>query len=103
MVPLACTVEPQDGRAFLRVSGEIDLTTTEMFWCQLQDVLRLSDKVIIDLRHVSYMDSTGIKALESAAKRGGNIVLILPAMVRRLIEITGLDQMIPIHEDSSRL
>ena len=57
--------------------------------------------LVVDLSGVYFMDSTGLAVLAVAHKRlqqaGGGLVLAGPTpAVRRSIDITGLDQMMPV-------
>jgi hypothetical protein len=47
MLPLTCTVERLDGKAFLRVSGEIDLTNVALFSHHLRDLVELGARPVI--------------------------------------------------------
>jgi anti-anti-sigma factor len=53
----------------------------------------------LDTSGVSFLDSTGLRILVETARRLGAGNLILsdpPRIVRRLIEITGLEEMLPM-------
>ena len=57
--------------------------------------------IVVDLKDLRYIDSSGIHALLDAyhtfAHDGRSIVLAaVPPMVRRIFEIVGLEQMIPV-------
>jgi anti-sigma B factor antagonist len=79
--------------AFVRVSGEIDVSTAP----DLRDVLSRpgTDHVVVDLRGVAFLDSTGlgvlVGALKRLKKRGGSLKIVTDrGRVRRLFEITKL-------------
>ena len=77
------------------LAGDIDLSTVR----QLQDCLvpLAHERVSLDFRAVTFMDSTGIRVLLDAQKRaetdGGQIVLhhVQPTQMR-IFEIAGLTQ-----------
>ena len=94
-------VEDDDG-ADVSVRGEVDIHTCS----QLEQVLtNLAEKgmrtVAIDLRHVGFIDSSGLRALVVAHKalqdQGGSLVVANPsASTARLLEVTGLDGLFDI-------
>jgi anti-sigma B factor antagonist len=59
-------------------------------------------ELIIDLRHVDFMDSSGLRALLIERRRreqaGGSIELSNPPpLVIRLLEVTGVDRVLRVH------
>lgn len=60
-------------------------------------------KLVIDLEHVTFMDSTGlgvlVGALRRLAERGGSLALVCPqGPVLRVMEVTGLHKVFDIHD-----
>ena len=101
-------IDHDGDRAVVTVRGEIDLYTAP----QLEDVLRgassASDAplVIVDLSGVRFMDSTGLGALVRARQRildlGGRLTVASPSpQVRRLLDITGLAEVLSAGPDAS--
>jgi len=94
-----------EGSAVLALSGEIDVSNT----AQVRDagVKLLADgatRLVVDLSLADYMDSAGLGTLVGMLKRvkeaGGAMAIAGPQpRVRRLFEITGLDQIFSIYED----
>lgn len=94
----------KEGRYNLLLNGEIDVYTSE----KLKEALYpLTNKegveIIINLSQINYIDSTGlgvfIGALKMAAKHESSIKLTgMIERVRRLFQITGLDEVIDIEE-----
>jgi anti-sigma B factor antagonist len=79
--------------AVVRVSGEIDVSTAP----DLRDVLSHpgTDHLVVDLRGVAFLDSTGlgvlVGALKRLQKRGGSLKIVTDrGRVRRLFELTKL-------------
>jgi anti-sigma B factor antagonist len=76
--------------------GEVDLASAPELDAQLHE-LRDSgfDRIVLDLRHISFMDSTGLRVIldwEEISRRDGISFELLPgpANVQRLFEITGV-------------
>ncbi|MBO8164057.1 MAG: anti-sigma factor antagonist [Brevibacillus sp.] len=96
------TKQVKDG-SVLYVRGEIDAYTAPLVSKQLLPLVTATDSktVSIDLRHVSYMDSTGvgmlIGALKASKQSGCQLVLenVTPR-IQRLFRITGLSKIIPV-------
>jgi anti-sigma B factor antagonist len=80
------------------VSGELDLASSAALEEELDrvDVLGVTH-VIIDLRELEFMDSTGlstlVKAHQRAAEAGKEFGLVRgPQQVQRLLSLTGVDE-----------
>jgi anti-anti-sigma factor len=90
----------------LRLVGELDLSTVEALRAVL-DTLP-ADANVLDLAELSFMDASGLHALEqyaSSLNGAGPLVLEhVPAQVRRLFQITGaeLDPDIELHSGAAR-
>ncbi len=94
-----------EGSAVLALNGEVDVSNT----AQVRDagVKLLTDgatRLVVDLSRTEYMDSAGLGTLVGMLKRvkeaGGAMAIAGPQpRVRRLFEITGLDQIFSICED----
>lgn len=86
-----------DGGIAVVPSGEIDLTTAPMVERELCGVQASHALVVLDLRQVSFMDSTGLAMLLDAHRRardnGGSFVVVQgqPQSVR-LLALCGLDE-----------
>ncbi len=90
---LTITTDPKPDGTVVEVAGEIDMATAPT----LTDCLaHLQGRIVIDLAHVTFLDSSGIGALIQARKRGGSeLVLRHPQNnVRRVLELVGLDDWI---------
>jgi anti-anti-sigma factor len=94
---LTLSVARRDGAADIEASGEVDIHTC----AQLEEeILRLADEgvttITLDLGHVVFIDSSGLRALvvghKALEERGGALVVANPStMAARLLEVTGLD------------
>ena len=91
------TVEHDEGGATrLTLRGELDLATA----ARLEQALAQSgDDVLLDLRGLTFMDSTGVRVLLEAAESGpAGLRIVLPASgdVRVTIEETGIAPLLPL-------
>jgi anti-anti-sigma factor len=82
--PLAQVRIEDAGQHRLRatVIGEIDLSNAEQVERQLNDAAQEADELVVDLTGVQYMDSQGVRILQSLADRhalGGVRVTIVAA------------------------
>ncbi|MEM1332083.1 MAG: STAS domain-containing protein [Actinomycetota bacterium] len=94
-------ITPDDAGFVL--SGEIDAHTAP----ELEDALSMrieqQPALRLDMRAVTFMDSSGLRALIGATNetrsRGGDVTVQSPtAVVRRLIEISGLSDHLSVTE-----
>ena len=83
------------------LSGEIDITTQEAL-VQALETIRACDLAVIDLRAVTYIDSSGLSALIAFKRRlratcAADVKLVLadPRMVR-LIKVCGFDKLFTV-------
>ena len=94
-------VRDEGGGRVVAVSGEIDLDSSPELWARLQEVLQGASRVAVDLRDVSYIDSSGvavlIQGLKRAKKRGTRFVLVAPSSrVMGVLELAQLAQLFEI-------
>jgi anti-anti-sigma factor len=89
------------------VSGRLDVDGTDSVASKLVELTGEPKKgVIIDLSSLKFLASIGIRALVSAAKavkaRGGKLVLVVDSgsSVMMSIKATGVDQLVPIFDDT---
>lgn len=98
--PLSCDVEVLDGVATITVAGELDLSNVEELRTQVDAVLASSPRsAVFDLSGLEFVDSSGLGLLIDAAQRAGQVTVRRPSRpVRRLIEISGLTEILPMEE-----
>jgi anti-anti-sigma factor len=92
----------RDGDGALRVAlhGELDLATAG----RLQAALDGADRrpVVVDLRGLTFMDSTGVRTLlqasEDAARTGSDLRFVMPVDgdARTTLAETGIDGILPL-------
>lgn len=90
-----------DGVVVLRLRGELDLATASELSEQLGRAEHDASVVVVDLRGLEFMDSTGVAVLANADRRarerGGRLVVVRGGQqVQRLLELTGLDQCLEV-------
>lgn len=84
------------------VTGEVDLVEAQRLQRAVLDLVDGGAReLVVDLSGVSFMGSTGLGALVVGHNRlleeGGSLTLRNPSKaVRRVLEITSLDQVLPI-------
>jgi anti-anti-sigma factor len=101
-VPFAVYAEPP---WLLHLSGELDLDTAPALTKVLDGLTGRGGTIGLDCADLTYMDSSGLHViLNTVGLLGerGRVVLFNPSpVVRRLIEICGLDGMIVVSDHPS--
>lgn len=102
-VDLQIDTRAQDDWKVLSVRGEVDLYTSP----QLREAIdrgvgESASRVLVDLTAVNFMDSSGLGVLVGSLKRsrerGGELALVCTeGSVLKVLTITGLDRVFPIH------
>lgn len=94
---MQATVDEVGERAWrVTVAGEIDASTAPDLAAALRPLVEEpSPSVVVNMAGVSFMDSSGLRALVHAAhdakEQGGSVVLVaVSGAVNRLLEVTGL-------------
>lgn len=99
-----------DGRAsVIAVSGELDLASSAALEDELVRVSASDvEQVIIDLRELEFMDSTGlstlVKAHQRAEESGKRFALVRgPQQVQRLLSLTGVAERLELADAPEEL
>ena len=93
-------VSPLDEGVLVAVAGELDLATSAQFEATLLEQLT-AGPVRLDLRGLSFMDSTGIRILDAVLRdlpMIGSTLVIEPDLqpaVRQVLAMTGLIDALP--------
>jgi anti-anti-sigma factor len=96
------TVETlQEGTVLVRITGDLDLATSP----RVDDALAsapVAERVVIDLTGCTFVDSSGMRVLVQVARdapgSGRGVSLVAPgAGIRRVLEISGVDTLLPVH------
>jgi anti-anti-sigma factor len=99
----------RNGVARVVVQGELDLGTVPILDGHLSSLEQDGVKaIILDLRDLSFIDSTGLRALLDASSRAANdghrlAIVGAPDPARRLLEITGTERILNQPEGLSLL
>ncbi len=99
--------EPDHAR--LSLYGELDIAAAADFEAALGELERdRPERIVLDLRGLTFLDSTGLRALlgaDTRAREDGRRLTILqgPAAVRRVFEITGLEGRLELVDDEASL
>jgi anti-anti-sigma factor len=85
------SVQQLDGLCQVALVGELDIATAPVFRQRLAEAHGIA---LIDCSELTLLDSTGLAELVLLAKRGVAITLVKPsAIVRRVVEVTGLTEL----------
>lgn len=97
------------GTSVLRLSGELDISTAPT----LADALAQAEAerprvVVLDLRPLGFLDSTGLRLILAAHARtqeaGGRLVLVRgPDAVQRIFDVTRLEERLAFVDDPGEL
>jgi anti-sigma B factor antagonist len=95
-------IHTQDRAVVIAVSGELDLASAPSLEEKLEDAERShAGPVIVDLRALEFIDSTGlgilIKAHQQAERSGRQFAIVRgPSQVQRLLSLTGLEERLTV-------
>jgi anti-anti-sigma factor len=105
MSPFEITTEEGEGRTRVVLAGELDIASAPQFEEGMEKAeAGTPDLLVLDLRKVEFIDSTGLRAVIAADERaraaGRRFVIIrgTPA-VERVFSVTQLDQRLEIVDD----
>jgi anti-sigma B factor antagonist len=92
----------------IRLSGRLDIAGTDAISHRLTALASVAARrIVVDLSQISFLASFGIRELISNAKaqqsRGGKLVIFLGDndSVKKTLETTGVDVLIPLFTDSA--
>jgi anti-anti-sigma factor len=92
----------------IAISGRLDVDGTDSVANKLVELVKAARKgVVVDLSALKFLASIGIRSLIQAAKdlkaRGGKMVLVVESdsTVMMSLKATGIDQLVPVFDDSS--
>jgi anti-sigma B factor antagonist len=99
--PFEIIVAEHENYVHVRMEGEFDLAAVEAVETTLLPLEARFSTVILDLRGVSFLDSTGMRAIVSADARSrkGRFELKIvrgPEPVQKLLYLAGLDKILPL-------
>ena len=88
------------GCAIVVTSGDIDLHSARHLHEALEAAAVISDRLIVDLTNVHFVDSYGVGILVGAPRRTQHPPVSLvrpPPVLRRLLDLTGLGEVMPAY------
>jgi anti-sigma B factor antagonist len=103
---LAVSAVPDRDRVRVLVAGELDLATVGDVRDQIAELLDVGWRdVLIDLREVTFIDTSGVHVLLDADQRARAegvrlAVVVEPGPVRELLRITATDQILTLAPDA---
>jgi anti-sigma B factor antagonist len=85
-------------------TGEIDLATVGLVRDAVDRERQAEEDVVLDLREVSFMDTSGLRyvleIVERAGRDGFSVQLVRgPNAVQRVFEVSGLEPRLPFVDD----
>ena len=89
------------GCAVLGVAGDIDVATASGFRAALLEAVERSDRLVVDLSGVTFLDCAGLSALAAVVRHmratGGSLRLVgATGIVGRVIGLTRLDEVVVV-------
>ncbi|HEY1777021.1 MAG TPA: STAS domain-containing protein [Solirubrobacteraceae bacterium] len=99
--PLRIAVERTGTTVRVAAEGEIDISTVERLReATSRELAADGEIVVVDLTHVSFIDSSGLHAVLDAASRAPQRLRIIPgAVALTLFTITGVADRLPLVEN----
>ena len=96
------------GRAVVVFTGELDIASEADAAAALEAAMGDAGVLVADLRELAFLDSTGVRVLLAAdleaKERGVRFgVARSDGMVRKLLEVTRIDQRFPVVDDPAEL
>jgi anti-sigma B factor antagonist len=93
-----------DGRVVVVPRGELDLATAPDLEAVLRARLDDGRRVVVDLRELAFMDSTGLRVLVAAHARAGDgrFAIVRPpagSPVAKLLAIAGVEQQLEVLDE----
>jgi anti-sigma B factor antagonist len=95
-------VREEDGAIVIVIGGELDLASAPRLDEEVQTALSSeAETLILDLRELAFMDSTGLSVLvraHQAAEDAGRRLIVVqgPAQVARLLSLTGVAERLTV-------
>jgi len=86
------------GVPIVAVSGDLDISNADALEATVASIVaRRPERLVFDLAQLRFMDSAGIAVLLGAAAKVQSVHIRNPTpAVRRVVELTGLTQVLPI-------
>ena len=103
MAELSFSTEPRGASVVVSVQGELDITSSQRFDDCLSEAAASSDRVILDMSAVDFMDTSALAVIVGHWRRqvaAGGMLLLAGARYRytRALWITGLADRLPMYD-----
>jgi anti-anti-sigma factor len=99
ITPLSIHDNVRAGTHTLALTGELDMDSANKLEDAVREVCASGTGLVIDLRKVTFMDSTGLRVLVIAGalceEMGYELRIIPGEDIQRILEISGLDRVLP--------
>jgi anti-sigma B factor antagonist len=97
-------ISGENGITKIVLAGSMDIKGVLEVDSQFKEISQTRDKIIVDLEHVDFLASLGMRTFVTSAKslraKGGQLVLMNPqAGVEKALRSAGLDTIIPLVPD----
>ena len=96
--PFGVDVQPDRERVTVQPRGELDLATVDRLGACIDGLVDAGfDAVVLDLRRLTFLDSTGLCLIVRECQRPDLTIALIdgPQPVSRLFDLTGLREMLP--------
>jgi anti-anti-sigma factor len=96
--PVRVEVREENKTPVIRLSGELDMTSVEQVRSAIDATVGAeTERIVFDAADLEFIDSSGIALLVSVTRGVREVEVRNPhPIVRRIIELTGLDQILQI-------
>jgi anti-sigma B factor antagonist len=96
--------ETSGGALTVALSGELDVATVAQACEPLESAARARSLVVLDLRELAFVDSSGLHMVATLAERirarGGRLVIVRgPRAVQRAFELVGMDETLDLVDE----
>ncbi|MGZ4188775.1 MAG: STAS domain-containing protein [Actinomycetota bacterium] len=103
---LSITIDQRGVRVVVAPQGELDISNQQELRDAIADArTRDPAELVLDLRGLSFMDSSGLRVLidtwNESKTADARLVMVVPkaGLVRRVLEVSGCDVILPIVDD----
>jgi len=95
---LRCRIESASDAAVLHAEGEVDMSTAPKLEGAIAAAFRAASRVIVNLSRAQYLDGSGVRVLEAAARRHPRRFVVVASNrdIHRLFEILDLANALPV-------
>jgi anti-anti-sigma factor len=99
-------VDRRDDTACIAIAGEIDLANRDELLDQIITATTGVRRAVLNLEHVEYIDSAGVRLLFDAARelarRGVDLAIVRPRApyIARILALAAVDQTVPVFATS---